>query len=223
MNTWSSYLTWHTISSKQFYKPWFQLILNRHHPQTYNSHLILNLQPMASAWNSKLIINIISLALWILVRSPMSSKVKWFKFSTFIFYSIMVVLERVKPVLPMKAIRQMTIMLKHIQLCIVWPHGATLKRGEVISFLEKPDFWCNISFNGNGLVECLTVSKLAKSWAACKTQEVTLPQRAYVFKNVGSSKEAERCKYWSRRSKILQKLKQKNKEIKKSHGIFDSF
>ena len=30
-------------------------------------------------------------------------------------------------------------MLEHIQPHIIWPHRATLKRGEVINLLEKPD------------------------------------------------------------------------------------
>ena len=45
---------------------------------------------------------------------------------------------------------------------IVQPHRATLKRGEVIGLLEKPDSRCNISFVRSGWVECLAIAEAAR-------------------------------------------------------------
>ena len=64
--------------------------------------------------------------------SPTSFGAMRLGLSTFIFHSLVVVLERVNLVLSMKAIEQAAIMLERVQPRIVQPHGATLKRGEVI-------------------------------------------------------------------------------------------
>ena len=125
-------------------------------------------------------------------------------------------LEHVELILSMKTIRQVAIMLERIQLCIIWPYGATLKCGEVVGLLEKPDSQCNICFSKSGWDECLATMEVARSWTTCKTQEVILPYRAKAFRSVSSNKEVKRYRYWSKRSKILQKLKQKvnNQEIR---------
>ena len=81
------------------------------------------------------------------VKSLMSSGAKWLGLSIFIFHSKMVVLEcvisyylvvleRVNLILLIKAIGQAAIILERIKSWIVWSHGATLKRDEVLGLLD---------------------------------------------------------------------------------------
>lgn len=129
---------------------------------------------------------------------------------------MVVILEHINLVLPLKIIGQITIMLEYIQTCIVWLHGAILKHGKVISLLNivKPDFQYNISFIRNKQVKCLAVAKIVRSQIACNLKSYIVLQDLYSKKYQFQHKGQEMQKLKNRKSKINRSKMKKSKNQK---------
>ncbi len=98
MTTWFGHLTRHINSSEQFYKAMY----SDHLKNTTTLRLTIYAQYQTYAWYQTYIRYHLINTLY-LVRNLTSSGGRWLELTNFIFYSMMVVLEHVKLVLPSSA------------------------------------------------------------------------------------------------------------------------